>query len=82
MCQGPIRPLNGIVLHLLFVIRRRQELIKSLADKDLGGEHREEHPHCLSEEHIGLYREVPMGTFVKLRWNVEVQHTPCAQEDD
>lgn len=22
-----------------------------------------------------------MGIFVKLRWNVEVQHTPCAQEN-
>jgi hypothetical protein len=81
MRQGPIRALNSIILHLLFVVHRRQEFIKSLADKDLGGEHREEHPHCLLEERIGLCPEVPMGTFVKLRWNIEVQYTPCAQED-
>lgn len=81
MCQGPIRALNGIILHLLFVVHRRQEFIKSLADKDLGGEHREEHPHCLLEERIGLCPEVPMGALVKLRWDIKVQHTPCARED-
>jgi hypothetical protein len=81
MCQGLIRLLSGIVLHLLFIVHRRQEFVKSLADKDLGGENREEYLYCLSEEYIGLYLEVPMGIFVKLRRNVEVQHTPCAQED-